>query len=376
LPVEATNVGGVISATTVEFAGPGCPVPGALVVLPLNGPITVTVQPGCTRTISILFNPIAAGPTDLQMFDDDPFFDDPMEIITAISAGPPVVHGFFYNLECDADNKIIGKGFIVVYESGEQTAEIYFKDGTKFIPDDIMTGAQLFWTFQCAKTITNAVDKIIGDIINLAWAGDFLILEVPPNTLVDDTIITLSNPFPIPNPTGVPSGFLPISEAVSIEPFDTELLLAVLVDMPYTDGEIKGYDEANLVVMEFDPTFNDWNAISSFVEVNENVLLFDPVNFGIYGFTSIPAAPACDDGVDTDGDGVPDGCDSCPQDNPDDRDGDGICQSDDPCPDDQLNQCTVPPVVDGTVTKTCTPNTPVLVTSMACQRLGTSLFNS
>jgi len=203
-----------------------------------------------------------------------------------------------------------------------------------------MTGAQLFWTFQCAKTSTNILDKFIGGVINLAWAGDFLILEVSPNTLTEDTIITLSNPFPIPNPTGVPSGFLPISEAVSIEPFDTELLQSVFVDMPYTDGEIKGYDEANLVAMEYDPTFDDWDAISSFALVDENLLLFEPVNFGIYGFTSMPSAPACDDGVDTDGDGVPDGCDSCPQDNPDDRDGDGICQSDDQCPDDPLNQCT------------------------------------
>ena len=39
-----------------------------------------------------------------------------------------------------------------------------------------------------------------------------------------------------------------------------------------------------------------------------------------------------DDMVDTDGDGVPDGCDPCPDDNPDDTDGDGVCDSDDICP--------------------------------------------
>jgi len=35
---------------------------------------------------------------------------------------------------------------------------------------------------------------------------------------------------------------------------------------------------------------------------------------------------------DTDGDGVEDCIDHCPDDNPDDTDGDGVCDSDDPCP--------------------------------------------
>lgn len=35
---------------------------------------------------------------------------------------------------------------------------------------------------------------------------------------------------------------------------------------------------------------------------------------------------------DSDGDGIIDACDNCPEDNPDDSDGDGICDSDDPCP--------------------------------------------
>ena len=39
-----------------------------------------------------------------------------------------------------------------------------------------------------------------------------------------------------------------------------------------------------------------------------------------------------DDTVDTDGDGVPDCLDPCPQDDPDDTDGDGVCDSDDACP--------------------------------------------
>ena len=47
--------------------------------------------------------------------------------------------------------------------------------------------------------------------------------------------------------------------------------------------------------------------------------------------------PDGNDSVDTDGDGVPDDCDDCPNDNPDDSDGDGICDSKDPCPADNPN---------------------------------------
>ena len=42
--------------------------------------------------------------------------------------------------------------------------------------------------------------------------------------------------------------------------------------------------------------------------------------------------PGSDDAVDTDGDGNADGCDACPNDNPDDSDQDGVCDTDDLCP--------------------------------------------
>ncbi len=54
----------------------------------------------------------------------------------------------------------------------------------------------------------------------------------------------------------------------------------------------------------------------------------------------IDVCPDFDDTVDTDGDGVPDFCDPCPLDNPDDSDGDGVCDSDDLCPggDDNIDE--------------------------------------
>lgn len=42
--------------------------------------------------------------------------------------------------------------------------------------------------------------------------------------------------------------------------------------------------------------------------------------------------PDGDDRVDGDGDGIPDACDDCPEDNPNDTDTDGVCDSDDICP--------------------------------------------
>ena len=49
--------------------------------------------------------------------------------------------------------------------------------------------------------------------------------------------------------------------------------------------------------------------------------------------------PGYDDGLDADGDAVPDGCDVCPLDFPDDTDNDGVCDSGDLCPgyDDNLD---------------------------------------
>lgn len=45
------------------------------------------------------------------------------------------------------------------------------------------------------------------------------------------------------------------------------------------------------------------------------------------------ACPAGDDALDADGDGRPDACDPCPQDPADDADGDGLCGDVDACPD-------------------------------------------
>ncbi|MCB9854698.1 MAG: hypothetical protein H6818_03350 [Phycisphaerales bacterium] len=47
---------------------------------------------------------------------------------------------------------------------------------------------------------------------------------------------------------------------------------------------------------------------------------------------NLDICPGFDDEIDTDADGIPDGCDSCPLDNPDDSDGDGVCDSADACP--------------------------------------------
>ncbi len=48
------------------------------------------------------------------------------------------------------------------------------------------------------------------------------------------------------------------------------------------------------------------------------------------GVCTVGSCSSCS--TDGDGDGVPDGCDPCPLDNPDDTDLDGVCDSDDACP--------------------------------------------
>ncbi|MCP3935212.1 MAG: DUF11 domain-containing protein [Actinomycetia bacterium] len=78
------------------------------------------------------------------------------------------------------------------------------------------------------------------------------------------------------------------------------------------------------------------------VEISNQVWLWDlteidadDTNHDVTEYTLIGAdiCPGVPDGGDADSDGVPDGCDTCPLDNPDDSDSDGVCDSADNCTD-------------------------------------------
>ena len=56
----------------------------------------------------------------------------------------------------------------------------------------------------------------------------------------------------------------------------------------------------------------------------------------------------CSNEPDSDGDGVADDCDPCPNDNPDDSDADGVCDEDDDCPGfDEADETDAEGVADG-----------------------------
>ncbi|HHO53085.1 MAG TPA: hypothetical protein ENK18_19980 [Deltaproteobacteria bacterium] len=66
----------------------------------------------------------------------------------------------------------------------------------------------------------------------------------------------------------------------------------------------------------------------------DELALSSDVSCSAPGFASISgeSCPGFDDAVDPDGDGVPSGCDPCPDDALDDLDGDGVCEGDERCP--------------------------------------------
>ena len=290
--VEAADVQSVASASITEQVFAGCG--GITIPLNIAGKDKVQLNPDCDYTISIIVNPPPAVPfpsPSMNMYDDDDLSfiflsinDDPLGVEDSQIPGPgPSQFTLNYDIKCGFDNLVFRPTVEGDAPTGEQTAEIYAIDpfGTVKVP------TIQWWEIVCQKTFQGLLNEF-GGLLSLAWASSFAILEVLPNSLLAATSITLSNPFPIPNPENVPAGFLPISEALSIEPFNTLLLLPALVNLPYTDGEVEGYDENKLQVMKFDPAMEKWNPISSSVNTGTNTLFFSTNSLGIFGFTAPP----------------------------------------------------------------------------------------
>ncbi len=113
------------------------------------------------------------------------------------------------------------------------------------------------------------------------------------------TNITVSNAFPLSNPTQVPSGFLPITEAVTLAPAGLPVPGATLT-IRYSDGEIRGGVESTVTAFAFDTATGVWVPTPSITDVDNNTITIQVNQFGTYGFTAAPAMSICD--VDLDGD--------------------------------------------------------------------------
>jgi len=99
-------------------------------------------------------------------------------------------------------------------------------------------------------------------------------VDFPPGALEVDTVVTLSDVLPIPNPTAVPQGFLPIIKALGIqlEPDPETLGAPATVTIPYTDEEIEGYNEETLQILCYDDNTGTWYVIPSTVDTANNVV--------------------------------------------------------------------------------------------------------
>ena len=125
--------------------------------------------------------------------------------------------------------------------------------------------------------------------------------------LFSDTRVHLHNALPIPNENAVPPSFLPISEALSIDPPNIQLAAPARVRFPYTDGELDSRRESALQMFEFNPGSGAWQPIPSLLDAQANALTFQINRFGVFGFSG-PALAA----GDVNGDGVTDGFDVDP----------------------------------------------------------------
>lgn len=174
--------------------------------------------------------------------------------------------------------------------SGEQTAEIAVEDGAQHIP------VGTTWDIACDKERDIGIGPRGGTIV-LPWANSLAVVTFPPGALAADTVVTLQNALPIPNAAAVPGGFLPISEALlitsdprDIPDDDIDFAVNVRVSLPYTDGEVEGYEEDSLQVLRFHRGLGTWQVIPSNLDTLNNRFNFTIDSFGVYGFAGPPTA--------------------------------------------------------------------------------------
>ena len=229
----------------------------------LNGkklPTQIAVPPGQDAIISpcpsgphILKVPgksIKSGIVGLTLYDDDGglrFGDDDL---ASIQGNFP--NGFTLNFELfcvDHSWSFCGIEFDVctvesARSSGEQTAEIYVKDGNLRIPVD-MNGKDTYWRIHCKKLRKGVKSNPnTSSMHGLGRAG----LYVPCYAITEPTEFSCETIIPHSS-NRVPSGFCSISEAFNLSPTNVTLEKPISVHVIYTDGEVEGFDESTLAFL-------------------------------------------------------------------------------------------------------------------------------
>lgn len=169
--------------------------------------------------------------------------------------------------------------------SGEQTAEIYVKDGTKTIPGGPAgAGTKGWWQVDCDKTSAQPAG-IVGDTVATAWRDT---LVIPPGALTTTTNVHVANMYPLLAPEARPPGYLPISEALTLGPSGLALQVPARLIFSYTQEEVGDVaDEATLAVFRYDPLGQAWVAVpGAQVDPVHHTLSVDISTFETYGFAA------------------------------------------------------------------------------------------
>lgn len=178
--------------------------------------------------------------------------------------------------------------------SGEQSAEAYVRDGQMRIPmDQNLAGGKKkksWWTIDCDKDSTRDIAPS-GLSMHTAW-GDKLV--IPPGALSSTVSVRIANMYPLLHVEAVPDGFLPISEALSLEPDGLALNVPAELTFQYTREEAgETADEATLEVLRYDPALAKWQPIpgESVDPVQHQISVSIPA-FATYGFAARKPEPA------------------------------------------------------------------------------------
>lgn len=172
-----------------------------------------------------------------------------------------------------------------LYSSGEQTAEIYIKDGTKTIPaGPAGAGTKGWWQIDCDKTHAQPAG-IVGDTVATAWRDT---LVIPPGALTTTTNVHVANMYPLLDPAARPPGYAPISEALTLQPDGLTLQAPARLTFSYTQEEVGDVaDEGTLVVFRYDPLGQNWQPVpGAFVDWVHNTVTVHITTFATYGFAA------------------------------------------------------------------------------------------
>jgi len=295
-PASAFNVTEFLSAT-IQILPNGQPGSGTPPI-PLD--LDLSTPGGGARHISIPVGSIAefvvrgiaagGGVVAASLMDADEHesmrgWDDELEdrfTPFAVAAGDT----FSLSLYCDCtpgSNTIEG-----LNSSGEQSAEIYIKDGAKTIPAGPGgAGTKGWWQIDCDKTHDQPAG-VVGGTVATAWRDT---LVIPPGALTTTTNVHVANMYPLLAPEARPPGHAPISEALTLQPDGLTLQAPARLIFSYTQEEVGDVaDESTLAVFRYDPVGETWNPVpGAQVDPTHRTLSVDITTFATYGFA--PATP-------------------------------------------------------------------------------------